>query len=193
MTRYGYHGKILHVDLSAHRAWIEEPDEHFWRIYGGGGLLAAYYLLRECPRGADAFDPKRVVVKIPATVPGFAVTARLASQGVRVTLTAVCAVAQAILAQSVGARYVAVYLGRMRDDGLDALTLVGQMQGTLKAQRAAVEILAASVRSPTEVEAVPELQVAAVTLPFAVLQQLPESTGTMAAVAAFTDACRSLW
>lgn len=137
-------------------------------------------------------DPKRVVVKIPATPAGFAATAQLASQGVRVTLTAVYTVAQAILAQSVGARYIAVYLGRMRDDGLDALALVGQMQRTLNAQRASVEILVASVRSPAEVEAVAELQVAAVTLPLAVLQQLPESPGTMAAVAAFTKASKSL-
>jgi transaldolase len=56
-------------------------------------------------------DPKRVVVKIPATPAGFAATAQLASQGVRVTLTAVYTVAQAILAQSVGAH--AVYLGRI--------------------------------------------------------------------------------
>ncbi len=137
-------------------------------------------------------DPKRVVVKIPATPAGFAATARLASQRVCVTLTAVYTVAQAILAQSVGARYIAVYLGRMRDDGLDALALVGQMQRTLNAQRASVEILAAGVRSPAVVEAVAELQVAAVTLPLAVLQQSPESTRTMAAVAAFTDASKSL-
>jgi transaldolase len=137
-------------------------------------------------------DPKRVVVKIPATPAGYAATAQLAAQGVRVTLTAVYTVAQAILAQSVGAQYIAVYLGRMRDDGLDALALVGQMQRTLNAQRASVEILAASVRSPAEVEAVAELQVAAVTLPLAVLQQLPESPRTMAAVAAFSDAAKSL-
>ncbi|MBF8253407.1 MAG: transaldolase [Deltaproteobacteria bacterium] len=137
-------------------------------------------------------DPKRMVVKIPATPAGFAATAQLASQGVRVTLTAVYTVAQAILAQSVGARYIAVYLGRMRDDGLDALALVGQMQRTLNAQRASVEILVASVRSPAEVEAVAELQVAAVTLPLAILQQLPESPGTIAAVAAFSDASKSL-
>jgi aldehyde:ferredoxin oxidoreductase len=49
MTLYGYHGKVLHIDLSARRAWLELPDEDFWRIYGGGGLLAAYYLLRETP------------------------------------------------------------------------------------------------------------------------------------------------
>jgi len=78
-----------------------------------------------------------------------------------VALTAVYTVTQTILAQNVAARYVAIYLGRMRDDGLDALGLVGQMQRTLNAQHAQVEILAASVRTPVEVEQVAELGVSA--------------------------------
>ena len=108
------------------------------------------------------------------------------------TLTAVYTVAQAVLAQSVDARYIAVYLGRMRDDGLDALSLVGQMQHTLNAQQAQVEILAASIRTPAEVEQVAEMGIRAVTLPLTVLEQLPESPRTMAAVAAFDQAVQSL-
>ena len=38
MAQFGYHGKILHVDLAARAARVEQPDEKFWRIYGGGGL-----------------------------------------------------------------------------------------------------------------------------------------------------------
>lgn len=137
-------------------------------------------------------EPSRIAVKIPATSPGYAAAARLAAQGVRVTLTAVYTVAQAILAQSVDARYIAVYLGRMRDDGLDALSLVGQMQHALNAQQAQVEILAASIRTPAEVEQVAEIGIRAVTLPGAVLEQLPESPRTMAAVVAFDQAVQSM-
>jgi transaldolase len=137
-------------------------------------------------------DPARVVIKIPATPAGISAAAGLTAQGVRVTLTAVYTVAQAVLAMSVGAQYIAVYLGRMRDDGLDALALVGQMQRTLNAQHAAMQILAASIRTPAEVEALAELGIAASTLPLAVLQQLPESAGTTAAAAAFSAAARSL-
>ncbi len=137
-------------------------------------------------------EPPRIVVKIPATPAGYPAAARLAAQGVRVTLTAVYTVAQAILAQSVDARYIAVYLGRMRDDGLDALSLVGQMQHTLNAQQAQVEILAASIRAPAEVEQVAEMGIGAVTLPLTVLERLPESSRTMAAVAAFNEAVQSL-
>ncbi len=60
--RFGYHGKILHIDLSKRESWIEEPDDHFWRIYAGGGLLAAYYLLHNTPPGIDAYDPANLLI-----------------------------------------------------------------------------------------------------------------------------------
>lgn len=130
-------------------------------------------------------DPARVVVKIPATAEGYAAAAALHGAGVRVTLTAVYTVRQAILAGSVGAAYIAVYLGRSRDAGLDAFGLIGQMQRVLDAQRLPVEILAASVRDPAEVETLAALGVAAVTLPPAVLGGLLDSPATAAAAAAF--------
>ena len=70
MTRFGYHGKLLHVDLTAQRAWVEEPNDRFWRIYGGGGLLATYYLLRECSPGIDAFDPANLFILTSSVVAG---------------------------------------------------------------------------------------------------------------------------
>jgi transaldolase len=130
-------------------------------------------------------DPARVVVKIPATGAGYAAAAVLHAAGVRVTLTAVYTVRQVILAGSVGAAYIAVYLGRSRDAGLDAFGLVGQMQRVLDAQRLPVEILAASVRDPAEVETLAALGVATVTLPPAVLAALLDSPATAEAAAAF--------
>jgi transaldolase len=130
-------------------------------------------------------DPARVVVKIPATAEGYAAAAALGAQGVRVTLTAVYTVRQAILAGSVGAAYIAVYLGRSRDAGLDPFGLIGQMQHIFDTQRLPVAILAASVRDPVEVETLAALGVAAVTLPPAVLAALLDSPATAAAVAAF--------
>ena len=70
MGQFGYHGRVLHIDLTTRRSWIEEPDERFWRIYGGGGLLATYYLLRECPAGIDAFDPANLLVLTSSVVAG---------------------------------------------------------------------------------------------------------------------------
>lgn len=70
MERFGYHGKILHIDLARQNAWMEEPGDRFWRIYGGGGLLATYYLLQEMPPGIDAFDPANLLILTSSVVAG---------------------------------------------------------------------------------------------------------------------------
>jgi len=62
MSPFGYHGAILHIDLTARTSWLEQPGETFWRIYGGGGLLAAYSLLKDCPPRIDAFDPANLLI-----------------------------------------------------------------------------------------------------------------------------------
>jgi transaldolase len=132
-------------------------------------------------------DSKRVAVKVPAVPQGYAAAARLVEKNVRVTMTAVYTVRQALLADAIGAAYIAVYLGRMRDAGLDALQLVGRMQRTLNAQGSRMEILAASVRTPEEVEDLAELGVATATLPWKVLSSLLESDATDAAAATFLE------
>ena len=59
---YGVIGKILRVDLSNQVYSIDEPDEKFYRTYGGGGCLASSYLLRERPAGVEPLDPQNLLV-----------------------------------------------------------------------------------------------------------------------------------
>jgi aldehyde:ferredoxin oxidoreductase len=70
LERFGYHGKVLRIDLSGKRSWVEEPDDRFWRTYGGGGLLATVYLLGETPTGLDAFDPENRLTFASSVVAG---------------------------------------------------------------------------------------------------------------------------
>ena len=58
----GYNGKILRVDLTANKTWVEEKDDLFYRTYWGGRGLVAYYLLTELPPGADPLGPENVLV-----------------------------------------------------------------------------------------------------------------------------------
>jgi aldehyde:ferredoxin oxidoreductase len=55
---FGYHGKILHVDLTAGKITIEEPDEAFYRKYIGGSAMGIYYLLKNTPKNADPLGPE---------------------------------------------------------------------------------------------------------------------------------------
>jgi aldehyde:ferredoxin oxidoreductase len=58
----GYHGKILHVDLTRGALEVEEPDENFYRHYMGGSALGSYYLLKNTPAGADPLGPENTLV-----------------------------------------------------------------------------------------------------------------------------------
>ena len=42
----GYTGKILHVDLSQGKIWVETPDESFYRTYIGGSAMGLVYILK---------------------------------------------------------------------------------------------------------------------------------------------------
>lgn len=139
-----------------------------------------------------AWDANRIVVKIPATPAGYAAANRLNAQQARVTLTAVYTLRQIILAQSVGAEYAAVYLGRMRDAGLPAEGVVDQMQAALKTQNSHVKLLAASIRDANEVETLALNGVASATLPIGVLRTLLDSSATAEAASVFSSDAQAI-
>jgi len=58
----GYHGRILHIDLSTRTTRVDEPGETFYRLYAGAGLLGAYYLLRSTQPGIDALAPANLLI-----------------------------------------------------------------------------------------------------------------------------------
>ena len=43
---FGFHGKILHVNLTNRTFEIETPGERFYRTYLGGKGFVAYYLFK---------------------------------------------------------------------------------------------------------------------------------------------------
>jgi len=61
MTRNGYHGKILHIDLTGGGMHVEEPGDSFYRLYPGPALIGTWYLLKESQPGIDAFSPENVL------------------------------------------------------------------------------------------------------------------------------------
>ncbi|SED80091.1 transaldolase family protein [Ruania alba] len=126
------------------------------------------------------------VVKVPATRAGFAVGARLAREGAPVLLTAVTTPAQALAAVSVGIRYLAAYLGRMRDAGFDALTEIARMQAICAGTD--TNVLAASLRTPEDAVALAEAGVPYVTAAPEILWGMLDHEATDAAAAAFEAA-----
>lgn len=91
----------------------------------------------------------RVVVKVPATRDGFAAASALVRDGATVLVTAVYSVAQALVCASIGAQYIAPYLGRMRDAGIDGDAVIARMQEMCAGSDS--NVLAASLRSPDDI------------------------------------------
>ena len=71
---FGYHGKILHVDLSTGKMEVETPPESFYRKYMGGSAMALYYILREVPKGADPLGPENLLTVFDSVVTGASIS-----------------------------------------------------------------------------------------------------------------------
>ncbi len=125
----------------------------------------------------------RVVVKIPATAAGFAAAATVIRAGHPVLVTAVYSTGQALVAAAVGARYVAPYLGRLDDAGLDGKATIARMQHLLEG--GGTQILAASLRDVDAVTALAASGVRHFTAQPAVLEALMEDELAQAATAQF--------
>ncbi|WP_243229460.1 transaldolase family protein [Microbacterium sp. CIAB417] len=124
--------------------WVEEgAREIFFQTWGGD---AASFL-----RNAEGIRAlgDRVAVKVPATADGFAAASALVRDGATVLVTAVYSVAQALACASIGARYIAPYLGRLRDAGVDGDALIPEMQAVCVGS--GTDVLAASLRSASDI------------------------------------------
>lgn len=124
--------------------WVEQgANEVFFQTWG----TDAAALLRHA-EGILALGDK-VAVKVPATREGFAATRVLVAGGATVLVTAVYSAGQALAAAAYGARYIAPYLGRLRDAGRDGTALIARMQEVCAGSD--TDVLAASLRSPDDI------------------------------------------
>lgn len=67
---FGYHGRILKVDLTTGSIDEESREDPFYRTYVGGKAMAAYYLLKEVPTGADPLSPENVLAFMVSPITG---------------------------------------------------------------------------------------------------------------------------
>ncbi len=114
---FGYHGKILRVDLTRGKLEIEEPDEKFYRRYMGGSALGMYYLLKNTPANADPLGPQNTLVLSLSVLTGAAISGQS-----RMTATA-----KSPLTGGVGdAQCGGFFPAEMKFAGFDALVVTGK-------------------------------------------------------------------
>jgi aldehyde:ferredoxin oxidoreductase len=54
---YGYSGKILHIDLTTRKTWVETKPEAWYKVYIGGVSMAARLLWENIKPGCDPLSP----------------------------------------------------------------------------------------------------------------------------------------
>ncbi|MCR4425082.1 MAG: aldehyde ferredoxin oxidoreductase, partial [Firmicutes bacterium] len=67
---YGNTGRILRVNLTTKQTSVETPDEVFYRRYGGGRNIGAYYLLKEVAPGCDPLGPGNKLIFATSVLTG---------------------------------------------------------------------------------------------------------------------------
>ncbi|MCB9136966.1 MAG: aldehyde ferredoxin oxidoreductase family protein [Caldilineaceae bacterium] len=116
---YGYHGKILHVDLSAQRTWIEEPDAAFYRHYMGGTNFGLHYILNGMAADADPLGPENMltIMLSPLTGAPFSGQSRM------------CVNARSPLTGAIGDSQAGGFFpAELKFAGFDGLVITGQAQ-----------------------------------------------------------------
>ena len=90
-------------------------------------------------------------IKLPCTIEGLKACKYLSTINIRVNMTLVFSVSQALLCGLAGATYVSPFIGRMDDNSLDGMKLINDISNVFKKQFINTLILAASVRDAQSV------------------------------------------
>jgi transaldolase len=115
---------------------------------------------------------EKVTIKVPMTVAGLETTRYLAKKGVKVNVTLIFTVNQALLAARAGAAYVSPFLGRLDDISEDGVLLVAKIAELFRIHNLDAQIIAASVRHPDHVTRVAMAGAHIATIPYKVIEQL---------------------
>lgn len=123
-------------------------------------------------------DPEKTVFKIPVSMEGVKACRQLAGEGLQVNIHLVYTLQQAYMAMAAGATYVCPLVGRLQDQGHDALGLVQQIVNAVLYYGYNTKVMFSSVRHPEHVRNAINMGAHACTMPWKVMQQLTENNFT---------------
>lgn len=106
----------------------------------------------------------RIVVKIPLTQQGLIAMKQLSEQEISIMATAVFQPNQALHAALAGADYLAPYIGRMYNSGIDALESLQTMKTIFDKYTLKTKLIAAALQSPEQITACAAMGISAVTM-----------------------------
>ncbi|MBS1783428.1 MAG: CBS domain-containing protein [Bacteroidetes bacterium] len=136
-------------------------------------------VVAEAKRQLDlGLDPQRTVFKIPVSLEGTRACYLLRKEGLLVNVHLVYTLQQAYMAMHAGATYVCPLVGRLQDQGHDALALVEQCVNAVYQYGYNTKIMFSSVRHAEHVRNAINIGVHTITVPLKVLKSLTENNFT---------------
>lgn len=136
-------------------------------------------VLKEARRQLDlGLDPQKTVFKIPVSLEGVKACALLRREGLLVNVHLVYTLQQAYMAMQAGATYVCPLVGRLQDQGHDALALVEQCVFAADRYGYNTKVMFSSVRHAEHVRNALNIGVHTITVPWKVMKALTENNFT---------------
>lgn len=169
-----------------HRHGITDVDEAILKLSKMVKVLQVEALgdtPEEVEKEADrliglGLDPSKTVFKIPVSNIGIAACKRLRDKGYMVNVHLVYNLAQAYMAMQAGATYVCPLVGRLQDQGHDAITLIEQCVETVNYYGYDTKIMFSSVRHAEHARTAILSGVHTITAPWGVMKKLTENNLT---------------
>ncbi len=132
-------------------------------------------------------DPKKTVFKIPVSLEGVKACNLLRKEGLLVNVHLVYTLQQAYMAMHAGATYVCPLVGRLQDQGHDALDLVAQCVNAVDHYGYDTKIMFSSVRYAEHVRNAINIGVHTITAPWKVLKALTDNNLTALGTQQFVE------
>ncbi|WP_068474231.1 transaldolase family protein [Saccharicrinis aurantiacus] len=141
---------------------------------------------------ALGLDKKKTVFKIPASLEAVKACKMLRDEDMLVNIHLVYNLQQAYMAMAAGATYVCVLVGRMQDQGYDALSLVDKCVGLVEQYGYDSKIMFSSVRYPEHINNALELGVQNITIPWKIMKNLNNNSFTDLGTQQFVNHTRQM-
>ena len=136
-------------------------------------------ILKEAKRQLKlGLSKDKTVFKIPVSLEGVRACKMLRNEGMLVNVHLVYTLQQAYMAMQAGASYVCPLVGRLQDQGHDALSLVQQCVDAVDLYGYDSKIMFSSVRTVEHVRNAINIGVHTITVPLKILKQLTENNMT---------------
>ncbi len=169
-------------------AWLLETSKHVPVIQVEALGSSASEIVAEAHRLLALGMPRETTVfKIPVSLHGVEACAHLSKEGIMTNVHLIYTPQQAYMAMNSGATYVCPLVGRLQDQGTDALALVDSIVAFKDRHGYASKVMFSSVRHSEHVRNAMDLGVDAVTVPWSVAQQLPNNHLTSLGTAQFDE------